>query len=97
MKLNRGKPDQLHWRTPFTPQDIARACWGFGSFFLVLALIEWLYPSTPSSSGRWNWLFSMAYELVGLPGMAVVWGVFGVILIFCGCGSWLQIRPPRTR
>ena len=97
MKFNRGKPDHLLGRTPFTPLETARVCWGMGSFFLVMAVIEWLYPSIPSTSSKWSWLFSMAHELVGLPGEAVVDGLIGVILIICGCGSWLESRPPRTR
>lgn len=97
MKFSRGKPDQFHYRTPFTPLESARVSWGLGSCFLVAALVEWLYPSTPSTRSKLSWLFSMAHELVGLPGEVVVWGMFGVILIFCGCASWLQSRPPRTR
>jgi hypothetical protein len=97
MKFNRGKPDHLLRPAALTPLEVARACWGLGFFFLVWAVIEWLYPSTPSTSSKWGWLFSMAHELVGLPGEVVVDGLFGVILIICGCGSWLESRPSRTR
>lgn len=51
---------------------------GVGCYFL--AIMQFVSPGPPSS-GRWSWLTSAVYEVLGNPGLALLWLCTGTFLI----------------
>jgi len=82
MKLWRGQPDNWVFRP--TPRDVARVWMGLGAFFLVLAWVRSVSPTT-SDTGVLGPLYRIVFSPYGCT-------VIGVLLLVAGVLKYRRNR-----
>ena len=78
----------------FMPRDLVDwHVWiGFGAVCGLLALLELDRPSAPPFSGRWSWLYQIAFDVLGARGSFFLWLALSVVLLICGFSGWLRSK-----
>ena len=59
---------------------------------IVLGATEWVAPELPPFVGRWSGFKTIAYEVIGLYGIAMLWLALGALLLALGLALWARER-----
>ena len=73
-----------HLRRPFSPRERGWAEVVLGVSVGLLTWLEYNEPSTRPFTGRWGWLKEFMYSHLGANGVAVGFGLIGLMLTLWG-------------
>jgi heme/copper-type cytochrome/quinol oxidase subunit 3 len=73
-----------HLRRPFSVRERGWTEVGLGVCVVLLSWHEYIQPSTRPFTGRWGWLKEFMYSHLGAHGVAVGFGLIGLVLTLWG-------------
>ncbi len=73
-----------HLQRPFSTRERGWVAVGLGICAGFLAWLEYIQPSTEPFTGRWGWLKEFMYAHLGPHGVAVGFGLIGLMLTLWG-------------
>ena len=82
MKNFRGQPDNWKWKP--TNKEIANIWLVFGAIFYLMAFVAFTSPSQTSFTGRWGWLHSIFFNMIGANGDIVLYSGLGTASLLFG-------------
>ena len=74
---------------PLSKSDSRRFVFALGLCSYCLAWVKYISPAHPPFTGRWGWLDSFVFQLLGSNGMVLMSVVIGTALLFTSA------KPPR--